>query len=64
MLNSLGNEWTILSNVFFNFFLEKQNSTCYGNKIITDISINNYIQLLPTKGHKRLVDICHKMLKE
>ena len=45
------------------FLFEKENSTYCGNKVITYISINNYIQFLTNTTHKILIYICYKMLK-
>ena len=45
------------------FLEEKENSTYYGNKVITYISIKNYIQLLTNINHKRLIYFVIKCLE-
>ena len=61
IINNIGSEWTILAKVFYYFLIEKKRY--YGNQVITDIGINNYIQSLSNTTHQQIVDVCYKMFK-
>ena len=58
VINSLGSDWAMFIVVFNAFLEEKERSTYYGNKIITDISINNDVHFLTNTNHKILIYIC------
>ena len=45
IINSLGNDWEQFLGVFNAVLEPNENSKYYGNKVITDISINKYLQL-------------------
>ena len=54
IIDNIGGEWEIIAKVFYDFLVETETSKHYGNSVITDISINNYIHI---------IDACHKMFK-
>ena len=63
IITSLGSDWQQILNVFNTFFGRKRKHHVLWNKVITDISINKYIQFLTNTTYKILVDLCYKMLK-
>jgi len=63
IINLITSDWKMYVNVFYAFLKEKEKSIYYGNKVITDTSINNYIESLNCINHKNIVNGCYKMFK-
>lgn len=63
ILNLITSDWKMYANVFYEFLKEKEQSIYYGNKVITDTSINNYIEHLNCITHKRIVNVCYNIFK-
>ena len=53
----------ILAKVFYEFLVEKEKGKYYGNPVITDASINNYILTLINRTHEHTIGVGYKMFK-
>ena len=49
---------------FFEILMKKEKCKCYGIKVITDTTINNYIESLMCIIHKKIVNGSYNLLKE
>ena len=58
IVNNIGSAWNILAKVFY-VFVEKEKSQYYGNPVIADISINNYIQYLTNRTNQQIINVCY-----
>ena len=64
IINKIESDWQMYVNVFLIFLIVKGNSIYYGNKIITDSSINTYIESLKNTNHQHLVNVCYNWFKK
>ena len=61
IINNIESEWTIFLNVFYDVLVEKENSIYYGNKVSTDIGINNYTQSSTNRTRQQIINVCYKL---
>ena len=63
IINNIGSEWAILAKVFHEILIEKEKSKYYGRPVVTDISIDDYVQYLTNKTHEQIIHVCYKMFE-